>query len=127
MEWNTEWTMFSNSLFEKSPLVPALFLIHKRKLQETHGSKQNTTLTQMGCWRHLRQDVQRWLVDSLHRVKQSSFIADLLGILRSKDQRSCKAMIEKKKVSWYPQFRQYFERNVEPKLENFCIWSIDGK
>ena len=66
--------------------------------------------------------MQRWLSDSLPRVKRSSFIADLLGILRSKDQRSCKAMIEKKKVC-----RQYFERNVEPKLENFCIWSIDGK
>ena len=148
--------VFKHILFERNPLVAALFLVHERKLQETHdiffkklgclvkslrgvpivtdmetaivkSIKENTPLTQMGCWRHLRQDVQRWLADNLPRDQRNSYIDDLYGILRSKEERSCRALIERKKASWYPQFRQYFERNVEPKLEYFCIWSIDGK
>lgn len=86
--------VFKHTLFEKNPLVAALFLIHERKLQETHdvffkklpqlvkplkglpivtdmetaivkAIRENTPLVQMGCWRHMRQDVQRWLADNL--------------------------------------------------------------
>ena len=51
----------------------------------------------------------------------------MLRILQIKDQRNCNILTVEKKESWDPQFRRYFEENVEPKLEYFCIWSIDGK
>ena len=101
--------------------------------------RENTPLTEMGCWRHFRQDIQRWLADTLRKgvqiwlennlakVPQLSYIEDLFNILLSKDQNNCKVMIEEKKESWNPQFRKYFENNVEPKLEYFCTWSVDGE
>ena len=36
--------------------------------------KDETPLKQIGCWRHLRQDVQRWLSDNLPRVERSAYI-----------------------------------------------------
>ena len=80
--------VFKHVVFTDNPLVAGLFLIHERKLSETHehffkilsslvkplkgvpivtdmesaivkAIRENTTLKQIGCWRHLRQDVQR--------------------------------------------------------------------
>ena len=118
--------VFKHTLFDKNPLVAALFLIHERKLQETHdvlfkrlGSlvkplkglpivtdmesaivrsiKENTTLNQMGCWRHLRQDVQRWLTDNLPRVERNDYVNDLYEILRSTQKERCMEIIAQKK------------------------------
>ena len=35
---------------------------------------ENTALNQMGCWRHLREDVQRWLAVNLPRVKRNRYV-----------------------------------------------------
>ena len=32
--------------------------------------------------------------------------------------------MEEKKKGWSPNFAKHFEKNVEPKLEYFCLWSI---
>ncbi|MEW8488048.1 MAG: hypothetical protein AB2705_22970, partial [Candidatus Thiodiazotropha sp.] len=120
--------VFKNILFENNPLMAALFLIHERKLQETHNLffrtpsslvrplrglpivtdmetaivraiKENTSLNQMGCWRCLRQDIQRWLTDDLPRVERSDYINDLYEILRSKLRQNCIDLVEQKKRS----------------------------
>ena len=87
--------VFKHVVFEANPLVAGLFLIHERKLSETHehffkilsslvknirgvpivtdmesaivkAIRGNMTLKQIGYWRHLRQiNVQRWLSDNL--------------------------------------------------------------
>ena len=146
--------VFKHIRFVNNPLAAALFLIRARKLKETHdiffkklgclvkplkglpivtetaivkAIRENTPLVRMGCWRHLRQDIQRRLADNLPIVQWQSYIDDMFRILRTKDQRNCNIPIEEKKESWDLQFRRYFEKNVEPKLEYLCIWSIDGK
>ena len=97
-------------MFEEQPLVAAMFLVHERKLHSTHDElfkkfselvkstknlpivtdmeagiirsiRENTNLKQIGCWRHLRVDVQRWLVDNLLRGSRSAYINDLYEIL----------------------------------------------
>ena len=129
--------VFKHILFENNPLVAALFLIRVRKLKETHdiffkklgclvkllkglpivtetaivkAIRENTPLVQIGCWRHLRQDVQRWLADTLPIVQWQSYIDDMFRILRTKDLRNCNIPIEEKKESWDLQFRRYFEK-----------------
>ena len=41
---------------------------------------ENTALNQMGCWRHLREDVQRWLAVNLPRVKRNRYVNEKLNV-----------------------------------------------
>ena len=133
-----------------------MFLIHERKFHSTHGEllkkfteyvkylkdmpivtdmesgivraiREQTNLKQIGCWRHLRLDVQKWLADNLPRVSRTVYINHLYEIRRSESKPACERLILEKKKKWVDEFRKHFEKNVEPKLEYFCVWSIDGK
>ena len=145
--------VFKHVIFEANPLVAGLFLIHERKLSETHehffkilsslvknmkgvpivtdmesaivkAIRENTTLKQIGCWRHLRQDVQRWLSDNLPKVEQSKYVNELYDILRTTTERQCVDMMKKMEKQWDEGFTRYFKKSIEPKLGYFCAWSI---
>ena len=145
--------VFKHVVFTDNPLVAGLFLIHERKLSETHehffkilsslvkplkgvpivtdmesaivkAIRENTTLKQIGCWRHLRQDVQRWLTDNLPKVERSTYVNELYEILRTTTERQCADMIKKMEKQWNEEFTRYFKKSVEPKLGYFCAWSI---
>ena len=83
--------LFKYSILEESPVVPALFLIHERKFQSHHqhlfeilrryckanlrnialatdmeigivnAAEAETTLKVVGCWRHLKKDIERYV------------------------------------------------------------------
>ena len=145
--------VFKHVIFEANPLVAGLFLIHERKLSETHehffkilsslvknmkgvpivtdmesaivkAIRENTTLKQIGCWRHLRQDVQRWLSDNLPKVERSKYVNELYDILRTTTERQCVDMMKKMEKQWDEGFTRYFKKSIEPKLGYFCAWSI---
>ena len=48
--------------------------------------RENTTLKQIGCWRRLRQNDQRWLTDNLRKVERSTYVNELYEILRTTTQ-----------------------------------------
>ena len=145
--------VFKHVVFEANPLVAGLFLIHERNLSETHehffkifsslvknmrvvpivtdmesaivkAIRGNTTLKQIGCWRHLRQDVQRWLSDNLPKVERSKYVNDLFDILRATTERQCVDMMQKMEKEWDEDYTRYFKKSIEPKLGYFCAWSI---
>ena len=89
--------------------------------------REQTSLTQLGCWGHLRQDVQRWIAENYPRIHRARYINDLYEILRSKTNAECQKVKDDKKSSWEEGFIKYFERHVETKLEYFCLWSINNK
>ena len=105
--------VFKHTMFENNPIVAGMFMIHERKLQDTHDTlfrrlnllvknlkgmpivtdmesaivrsiREQTSLTQLGCWRHLRQNVQRWIAENYPRIHRAKYINDLYEILRSK-------------------------------------------
>ena len=148
--------VFKHILFENNPIISAMFLIHERKLQETHdvffkmfhklvkktkgipivtdmeaaivnSIRDNSNLVQLGCWRHLRQDIQRWLIDHVPKADRNQYIDDIYHILRCESEEDCDSLITDKKEEWDKSFTQYFEKQVENKLTYFCIWAIEGK
>ena len=145
--------VFKHVIFEANPLVAGLFLIHERKLSETHENffkilsslvknmkgvpivtdvesaivkaiRENTTLKQIGCWHHLCQDVQRWLSDNLPKVERSKYVNERYDILRTTTERQCVDMMKKMEKQWDEGFIRYFKKSSEPKLGYFCVWSI---
>ena len=145
--------VFKHVIFEANPLVAGLFLIHERKLSETHehffkilsssvknmkgvpivtdmesaivkAIRENTTLKQIGCWHHLRQDVQRWLSDNLPKVERSKYVNERYDILRTTTERQCVDMMKKMEKQWDAGFTRYFKKSSEPKLGYFCVWSF---
>ena len=147
--------VFKHTLFDQNTLVAGLFLIHERKLTETHdvffkhlnnmvrnlkglpivtdmesaivrAIKDQTALKQIGCWRHLRQDVQRWLSDNLPRVERSAYVNNLYDILRAKTEEHCRELIEGMKDKWHEDYCKYFARTIEHRLPYFCVWSIQN-
>ena len=44
--------LFRNTLFEKSPVMPAMFLIHERKLKTTHSELMRIVASQLPCLVH---------------------------------------------------------------------------
>ena len=83
--------------------------------------REQTSLTQLGCWRHLRQDVQRWIAENYPRIHRAKYINDLYEILRSKTNAECQNVTNDKKSSWEEGFIKYFERHVETKLKYFVF------
>ena len=76
----------------------------------------NTTLKHTGCWRHLRQDVQRWLSDNLPKVERSKYVNDLYDIIRAKAEQQCVDMMKKMEKQWDEDYTRYFKKSIEPKL-----------
>ena len=145
--------VFKHVVFTDNPLVAGLFLIHERKLSETHehffkilsslvkplkavpivtdmesaivkAIRENTTLKQIGCWRHLRQDVQRWLTDNLPKVERSTYVNELYEILRTTTERQCADMIKKMEKQWNEEFTRYFKKSVEPNGNDCGLYAI---
>ena len=121
--------VFKHTMFENNPIVAGMFMIHERKLQDTHDTffrrlnllvknlesmpivtdmesavarsiREQTSLTQLGCWGHLRQDVQRWIAENYQRIHRARYINDLYEILRSKTNAECQKITNDKKSSW---------------------------
>ena len=91
--------------------------------------EDQTALKQIGCWRHLRQDVQRWLSDNLPRVERSAYVNNLYDILRAKTEEHCRELIEGMKDKWHEDYCKYFARTIEHRLYRlpyFCVWSIQN-
>ena len=88
--------------------------------------KDHMRLKQIGCWRHLRQDVQCLLKDNLPTLDRSSYVFDLYEILRAQTKQHCTQLIEGMKAKWHDDFVRYVMRTTEPKLSYFCVWAIQG-
>ena len=145
--------LFKHCCFIQKPIIPALFLIHERKLQDHHQAvfkvlrermkgklnqvpiaidmeqgikgaiETETTLYIVGCWRHLKKDIEAWSLK--HQVvKQESkrLVDDIFSILRTKN--NFQPLLESKRENWPPEFNQYFKKHLESRLPNYCLQYI---
>ena len=142
--------LFKHCCFVQKPIIPALFLIHERKLQEHHqivfrllrekmkgklnmipvaidmeqgikgAIETETPLYIVGCWRHLIKDIEAWaLKNQMVKKLSQQLVSDVYGILRTTTK--AEKILEEKKSSWPPDFKQYFQKQIEERLPNYCL------
>ena len=145
--------LFRNVYFKSEPVMPVLFLIHERKLQPNHelvfsfldkhikrlkgipvitdmetafrnAIESCTKMRLVGCWRHLRKDVERWLLDNIEKKPRSKYVDDLLQIMRSETEEAYLSLLREKRATWEEVFCSHFDKNISPKLEYFAIYAI---
>ena len=143
--------LFKYSILEERPVVPALFLIHERKFQSHHqhlfeilrryckahlrnialatdmeigivnAAEAETTLKVVGCWRHLKKDIERYVHENGGKKQDSlEFIDNVFEILRVKSQNDIGKLTHDMKATWDPKLKNYFEKQIEPKIEKFA-------
>ena len=143
--------LFKYGILEESPVVPALFLIHERKFQSHHqhlfeilrrycktnlknvalatdmemgilnAAEAETTLKVVGCWRHLKKDIERYIHENEGKRQDAlEFIDNVYEILRAKSQNDIEKLTHDMKTTWNPQLKHYFEKQIEPKIEKFA-------
>ena len=145
--------LFRNVYFNSNPVMPALFLIHERKLQSTHETlfsflesrlkklkgfpiitdmetgivnaiETRTKMRVLGCWRHLRKDVERWLQDHVEKSRRSRYVDDLLQIMRSETEEEYITILRRKQCEWEETFANYFDKYISPKMKYFVVYAI---
>ena len=80
------------------------------------------------CWRHAGKDVEHWVSKHEGSKKDQLFYKDeLFDILKSKTVSEMKEKICEKRKKWSEAFVQYFEDQIEPRLENMAICMLEGK
>ena len=80
-----------------------------------------TKMRNVGCWRHLRKDVERWLLDNIEKNSRSKYVEDLLQILRYHGNIS---FLQEKRANWNEVFRNYFDKYIAIKMKYFAIYAI---
>ena len=83
-----------------------------------------TPLYIVGCWRHLIKDIEAWaLKNQMVKKLSQQLVSDVYGILRTTTK--AEKILEEKKSSWPPDFKQYFQKQIEERLPNYkSIFSI---
>ena len=80
-----------------------------------------TTLKVVGCWRHLRKDIEREVFSLSGNKPDASFYVDeVYEILHSSTKASVQMEIDKRQNNWSAKFKEYFKAHVQIKLEYFA-------
>ena len=149
--------LFKHIMFESLPVIPALFLISERKLQEVHESlfkifmshikrtadvpivvdmeagivnaiQKETNMALMGCWRHMKESIDHWLSTHVGDISiRKKHRNDVLEIFRCLSEEDSRRLIHEMENTWEPDFTRYFSKNILPKLRYFCLWAIAPK
>ena len=149
--------LFRCSVFEENPTVPALFLFHERKQQQVHdllfttfttlvkrtaglpivvdmeqgiirAIREKTSLIFAGCWRHLREDLQRRMIAEGIPLKTRNDITDnLYDLLRSRSADQYASKVHDIQRDWPSVITSYYMDNIHGKVEHYGHWSIKNK
>ena len=141
--------------FMEMPVIPILFLVHERKLTKHHevlfqtlvsslkistknvpivtdmepgimlAIEKSTKFVQVGCWRHLRKDIESWV--GKHdggRDDKTVYVDDIFGLLKSKTETQFMDNLNLKKKKWSKAFVTYFEKHIHKKIKYFAVFKI---
>lgn len=156
-EFYVSTLLFRCSVFEENPTVPSLFLFHERKHQSVHellfsiftklikrtaglpivvdmeqgivnAIKTKTGLAVAGCWRHLREDVQRKMISvGIPLQVRNEIVDNVYSLLRSKSADAYSKQLEDFTKQWPEVITDYFMQNINGRIEHYVHWSIHPK
>lgn len=145
--------LFKHCCFLQKPIIPALFMIHERKLQEHHqvvfrllrekmkgklnmapvaidmeqgikgAIETETPLYIVGCWRHLIKDIEAWALKNEKARNDSKKLVNDVFDILRTTSKVDR-VLEEKKSSWPPDFQHYFQKQIEDRLPNYCLQYI---
>lgn len=140
--------------FDPSPVIPILFLIHERKLTSTHAClfrllrelgfktknvpilidmepgikkaiNQETDLRIVGCWRHLKKDIEAWLTKhGGSSGDRKVYVDHVFELLKAENEEEYVETLDAKRQVWSEPFIDYFDGHIAPKMEYYSYWSI---
>ena len=141
--------LFKYGIIEESPVVPAWFLNHEHKFQSHHqhlfeilrrycktnlknvalatdmemgfvnAAEAETTLKVVGCWRHLKKVIERYVHDNEGKRQDAfEFISNDYKILRNEN--DIEKMTHDMKATCNPQLKHYLKKQTEP----YRIWNL---
>ena len=149
--------LYKHTLFNEEPVIPSLFLIHERKFTSHHkllfevlrkeitglrnipivtdnetaiinAIESETKLFPVGCHRHLRNDIKRWLCENgVEPDKKAFYIADVQELLLADSYLGYTKLYNTSAKKWSVEFRKYFESSIRPRLDRYAKWAIGTK
>ena len=90
--------------------------------------ESETKLFPVGCHRHLRNDIKRWMCENgVEPDKKASYIADVQELLLTDSYLGYTKLYNTSAKKWSVEFRKYFESSIRPRLDRYTKWAIRTK
>jgi hypothetical protein len=146
--------LFRHTSFEGNPVMLAATMLHERKLQQHHeiffniiskhvkhqkqvpiatddetalinAIENETKFTRVGCHRHLRGDIKRWL-DNHGGTKEDRkiYTDEVVELMQCKTLTRFEELLEEKEQKWSEAFHTYFHTKIMPKVNDYGKWSV---
>jgi hypothetical protein len=149
--------LFKHTLFEEKPVMAALYLIHERKFAAHHkmlfevldrevkhlknvpivtdseaaitsAIESCTNLLHLGCHRHLRNDIKRWVDENGGGTEQKrAYVSDVQDLIMAPKYSEYTKLYNEFIEGWSDEFCQYFDVTLRERLDRYAKWSIGKK
>ena len=138
--------LFKHTDYIEEPVMAVLFLIHERKLTSNHSClfrvmhehcgnlqdipclidmelgirnaiTQETKLKIVGCWRHLRKDIEAWV--GKHggaATDKNVYVDNVYDLLRSENEANYLDSLAEKKKIWSKAFVEYYDQHISKRI-----------
>ena len=145
--------LFRNVAFEGSPVMMLGAMLHEGKHELFHKQlfrylfqginvkdipiatdeetalvnaiEEETDMIRLGCYRHLRGDIQRWVDDNAGtKDDRQAYTEEVQTLLSCETKEEFHTLLEKRMKKWSEPFVQYFQKNILKKVDAYGIWNV---
>ena len=86
---------------------------------------QETKLKIVGCWRHLRKDIEAWV--GKHggaATDKNVYVDNVYDLLRSENEANYLDSLAEKKKIWSKAFVEYYDQHISKWIRYYASWCI---
>jgi len=146
--------LFKHPDFDNEPVMPILFLLHERKLASHHAClfsqlvrscgklknvpilidmelgirkaiEEQTGMKIVGCWRHLRKDIEAWVTKHGGGSNDRKVYVDgVYELMRLDSEATYLDKLDEKKQTWSQAFVDYFQKELSKRVKYYASWNI---
>ena len=90
--------------------------------------EDSTNLLLLGCHRHLRNDIKRWVEEHGGGVDQKrEYVSDIQDLMMADKYHDYTRLYNELNVHWSNDFRDYFDSSPLQRLDRYAKWAIGKK